>query len=345
MAEIDCQYLEKIASDDNAKPELVSSAYVEWLCSILYPQNSSLWQHLQIKYDYNPTTTIIVIIEQASQLSFQGIDAMSRIVRCLLDRSRTIRDVTDKIGTVIDTVFRIVDHCHLSSHEPSNAENDASSPRQLLLTKAYNFFQSVDNTLQTSIKKQLATLSHEICDTMISRLATLLHRIATASEELTARILEEGLGVAQEFPLGAAPVIVEEAWKFQVSRKCFLEGRMEIRIQGVESMQTELVQIHRRYIHPFPSGQWHPVVSFLCDFIVDNKLIDYLVGVESHPRLIRLTGNIVGFLVVCHRYTEAESDKIWNTVRESQDRVLLAPFCKCYRASSTFPTIRCFYIW
>ncbi|KAI4089364.1 MAG: hypothetical protein LQ344_005446 [Seirophora lacunosa] len=234
-------------------------------------------------------------------------------------QAQSVSGIAEKTVIIFDIIHRIVDHYHLVRRDFSAAEGDAPLSRQHLLLRLYSFFQAVDSILQKFITKQVAALSHDLCEIIVCQLAILLQKITAASDDLTSRVLNEDLGLIQNFSTHSAPVIAEEAWKFRVFRKCFLEGRMEIRIQGVESMQHALVQIHRKYIQGTSTARQHPIVSFLCDFIVNNKLIDYLVGVESHPRLIRLTGNIVGFLVVSQRYTEAESDRIWETVIKSQD--------------------------
>ncbi|KAL8927422.1 MAG: hypothetical protein Q9172_001353 [Xanthocarpia lactea] len=321
MVEIDCHTLENVSTDEHAKQELVSFGYLEWLASILTSDEnqSLLWRHLRHVYNYNAATTISIIAEEVCRSSYDGMAVLSRLLRCMLSRARTIPDFIAKIESIFEVVIRMVDHYHLLRHNISDADVDASSLRQSTLTAVYDFFQATDAILQTFISKQVAALTHDICHTMLCHLSALLRKIATAGDDLAIRTLKEKLGLARSISVEASPVILEESWKFQVFRKCFLEGRMEIRIQGVESMQRELVEIHRRYIQDFPMTQWNPVVLFLSDFITENKLIDYLVGVESHPRLIRLTGNIVGFLIVTYRYTEAESDKIWETVKTSRD--------------------------
>ncbi|KAL8728289.1 MAG: hypothetical protein Q9166_005496 [cf. Caloplaca sp. 2 TL-2023] len=321
MVEIDCHTLENVPIDDNAKQELVSFGYLEWLASILSSNEgqSSLWKHLRHMCDYDSSTAISAIAEAICQPSFNGMALLSQLMQHILTRARSIPDVIDKVGTGCNIVIRVVDYHQALRLRASEAENDASSSRQMSLSAAYDFFQDMDAILQTFISKQVAALSHDICYTMIRHLSVLLRRITTASEDLTTRVLREKLGLVEESSTAAACVIAEEAWKFQLFRKCFLEGRMEIRIQGLESMQRELLDIHRSFIQSVHITQWNPVVAFLSNFIVENKLVDYLVGVESHPRLIRLTGNIVGFLVVTNRYTEAESDRIWDTVQKSQD--------------------------
>ncbi|KAL8873459.1 MAG: hypothetical protein Q9174_001071, partial [Haloplaca sp. 1 TL-2023] len=325
IAEIESQYLDNFANDDSTKPELLSPSYFEWLFTTLRHQDSAMWQHVQSRYNYDPTRTRTRIVELAWRRSSQSINAMTQVVDCLLTRARNVRDVNEKVARIICVVFMITDPVFQSPHRITDAQLSAPISRDVMLTRAFEFFQNVDGTLQSFIKKQVATFSHEVCDMIIHRLADLLYRITTECDALATKMLNEGLNVTQSFPVEAVPAIIERAWKFQIWRKCFLEGRMEIRIYGVESMQNELLGVHSSYIkskeHSLEAreGSWHPVVPFLCEFILENKLIDYLVGVESHPRLIRASANIVGFLVVCHRYTEAESNKIWNTVRESQD--------------------------
>lgn len=319
MVEIDCQTMERRANDDNTKPELVSFGYLEWLHLNLSTGKSALWKNLHTIYNYNATPTISVMLEEVCRPSFDGTDLLLQLLRNILQRARSVPDVTEKIVIIFETLYQTADHYHLVRREISEAESNAPLSQQDLLTRLYAFFQAGNMILQTFITKQVAALSHDLCETIVSHLAFLLQKITMASEDLTTRLLNEDFGLSQTFSTTAAPVIAEEAWKFHVFRKCILEGRMEIRIQGVESMQTALVQIHRRFIQSSSMTRQHPVVSFLCDFIVNNKLIEYLVGVESHPRLIRLTGNIVGFLVVSHRYTEVESDRIWDTVIKSQD--------------------------
>lgn len=319
MVEVDCQNLEKPAADDNSKPEFMSFGYLDWLKLTLSSGKSALWRNLQTMYNYNAAPAISLILQEICRPSFDGTELLLRLLRNILHRARSVPYIIERINTVFEILYRTADHDHPYRRTLSDLEGRAPLSRQDLLTKLYAFFHAGNIILQDLITKQVPALSHELCGTMVCHLAALLQRVTSTSEDLTARVLNEDLALTQTFPTAAASVIAEEAWKFQVFRKCFLEGRMEIRIQGVESMQAELLQVHRRFLQSPSTTRQHPVVSFLCDFIIDNKLIDYLVGVESHPRLIRLTGNIVGFLVVNQRYTDAESDRIWDTVIKSQD--------------------------
>ncbi|KAL8882405.1 MAG: hypothetical protein Q9198_000590 [Flavoplaca austrocitrina] len=318
MVERDCQTIE---TDEYQKQDLVSFGYLEWLASILTSNESQspIWRHLQHMHGCNAATAIPIIEEEVYRSSFNGMALLSQLLRCKLSRARDIPNFAFRVESIIEIVIQMIDLYRIRHHDVPEAEFDALSGEPTALTAAYDFFQAMDAILQHSISKQVPALTHDICQSMLCHLSTLLQKIATTADDLIIGKLKEKLELTQKMSGEATSVIVEESWRFQMFRKCFLEGRMEIRIQGVESMQRGLVDIHRRYIQDVPITQWHPIVLFLSDFIINNKLIDYLIGVESHPRLIRLAGNIIGFLIVTHRYTEAESDKIWDTVKTSRD--------------------------
>ena len=62
-----------------------------------------------------------------------------------------------------------------------------------------------------------------------------------------------------------------------------------------------------------------PLLLYFADFVLQNKLIDYIVGIGSHPEIINESHNIVGFLIVTKTYKTLQTDKIWQTVMSSQD--------------------------
>ena len=183
----------------------------------------------------------------------------------------------------------------------------------------YQFFSVIDTQFQTLISKQVSALSIETSQGLVNVMSTLLQNIAYSNEQLTGKIIHEELGLIQDFDRHDGALFVELAWKFGLLKKCILEGRMEIRVQGVDTMQLELVQVFQKYVQTREDRANHPTAQYLSDFMLDNKLVDYFVGVESHPQLMSRCANIVGFLVVTGRYTETQSDVIWKGVVTSPD--------------------------
>jgi ubiquitin carboxyl-terminal hydrolase 34 len=120
------------------------------------------------------------------------------------------------------------------------------------------------------------------------------------------------------------PALVANAWKFKILRRYLTKGKMDLRVMSIAVMDISLVEIWKQYNEVEATGK-HPVMRYLADFLLDGKVVDYLVSVDSHPQLIARSGNIVGFLIVTQRWTDSQADAIWNTVATNPDpRVVTA---------------------
>lgn len=319
MAQIDSQTLHECAADTNVTSDLVSHRYLTTLTAIISPTGSNIWKALYDFCHFNSRPMVTAIIVRFAGRPETGVKCVSEIVKGLLDRLQSTPSLTQRLWAPLTVVNRILHH-HNSLLEINN-EMSNSSPQTLhnVPFEAYDLFQAVDATLQSFVSKQVSALSLDTCQNLVQQLSGLLISIAVADEDLNALRLRERLGLGQVFDNNLGPAIVELAWKFQLLKKCILEGRMEIRVQGVETMQLELVAVYNKYVQRNNPHKDHPVAQYLSDFMLANKLVEYFVGVESHPQLISRCGNIIGFLVITSRYSEAESDAIWKAVTTSPD--------------------------
>ena len=319
MAQIDCQTLESFADDPKAVPDLTANRYLTALSHLVASIGSILWKSLYDTYRYDYMSTITAIILRFVHKPSNGISSLSHIVKGLLDRSQAIPSMTQRLWSPLKIMIHVVQHYNLLRESDDEGFNRLAYALRQVPAEAYDLFKVVDTTLQTFVSKQVPALSLETSQCFVNHLSPLLIGIAHADEQLSNLILREKLHVVQDFSEVDSTVVVELAWKFQLLKKCIMEGRMEIRVQGVETMQAELVAAYQKYIQPSKLGSAHPVAQYLSDFLLANKLIEYFVGVESHPQLIGRCPNIVGFLVITNRYTEATSDAIWKAVASSQD--------------------------
>lgn len=57
----------------------------------------------------------------------------------------------------------------------------------------------------------------------------------------------------------------------------------------------------------------------MVDFLLKNKVVQYLLGPDSHLELIRRSASIVGFLVVTDTITEDLLDSLWQPVVDNKD--------------------------
>jgi ubiquitin carboxyl-terminal hydrolase 34 len=103
------------------------------------------------------------------------------------------------------------------------------------------------------------------------------------------------------------PALAAHAWKFKVLRKYIVRGNMGMRVMSIATMDTALVDLWRELSTVDPSCK-HPVIQYLADFLLKGQVVDYIVSVDSHPQLISRSGNIAGFLVIAHRWSDGQAD-------------------------------------
>ena len=177
-----------------------------------------------------------------------------------------------------------------------------------------------DNAIQHAITKQLAWLNLETAKAVIDTLNPMVSAIGEEIPQIGQDIISSaGVGFADS-DLTDLPATMQYAWKFKILRKFITNGRMELRVYGLECMSTDLITVHRLHIDGQPyTPMSHPLVRYLTKFIKENQLVEYIVGVDSHPQLIHRGYNVVGFLCVSKTYTEADTDVIWKTIVDSQD--------------------------
>ncbi|KAF2751197.1 hypothetical protein M011DRAFT_104769 [Sporormia fimetaria CBS 119925] len=122
--------------------------------------------------------------------------------------------------------------------------------------------------------------------------------------------------------------LISLAWRFRILKKYVEKGRMETRVMAVTAMCDALVDTWRTY-NQSPGGlKEHPIGRFLADFLIEQRVFDYLVSVDAHPNIISRGGHIVGFLVVCGRYGKSHTDAIWRFLSDSQDPWVVAAIVK-----------------
>lgn len=210
------------------------------------------------------------------------------------------------------------------------SNSDASIDRTKFSKTALQVFRTYDKDLQVPGKILDVTFNRDI----VLSCAKLLHCLASIHEQtghqLADAFLEpQNLGsssgtdeetgpMASLYDPAHLPALVSHAWKFKLLKKYILKGRMELRVLCIGTMDSELVEIWKEY-NTSDLGTNHPVMQYLAEFLLNEKVIEYIIGVDSHPQLIQRSGNVVGFLVVTHRYTERQTDAIWETVATSPD--------------------------
>jgi len=228
-----------------------------------------------------------------------------------------------------DLVFRQAAFAHLDSIRDAAAD---------IVMKA-------DAVLQQAIVKQFTWLNIDTGSKLVDQINSLMMTIAVEVPRIGQDIISSaGVGFV-DADLTDLPSTMQQAWKFKTLRKFVTSGRMELRVYGIEAMSTDLVGVWNEYINGKVDGTRHALVQFLVKFIQQTQLINYIIGVDSHPQLIQRSANIVGFLCVAGVYTDRDTDTIWRTVLESQDpRTVSEVFLLLQRTFQTYDLPALYYL-
>jgi len=313
MVSIDRQTLREPIEDPTETPDLISEKYLHVFLSLI-SYKANFWGNLVniTSYDYN--STVLEMITRFALPQLDGVRCMIDISQEIMDRSQSSHALMPKLFTPIHIIVQVAQHYRLL--EDSDPKKEQLS---FLPSNQYEFFQGLDARLQTFISKQVPSLSIEHCQNLIAYLSELLSMTAHADGGMAQRLLrEKGLPVHGLVPEDW-PRLLFQAWRCDILKKCIIEGRMEIRVQGVESLQRDLLSVYYDFIKDRPPFPQYTIPQYLSDFLVKSKLVQYLMGVDSHLQLIQRCHNIIGFLVVTSRYSEADTDSIWTAIETSQD--------------------------
>ncbi|OCT53191.1 putative ubiquitin C-terminal hydrolase [Cladophialophora carrionii] len=321
LADFDARNLHEVLDESDPRDlksfSFVSSQYLQALVWILSPR-VPFYEYLIRAHSFDRVNFHVLVIGRLGEVSLlRSLSALlTEVCAALPKRLELFRpfhiliQVTKAMMGPMSSMYTSdIDFVPTSFSQLENIRNGAA---EIVL--------QADKAIQHAIGKQLAWLNLETAKGIIDTLNPMISAIGEEIPQIGQDIIStSGVGFADS-DLTDLPLTMQYAWKFKILRKFITNGRMELRVYGVETMSSDLVAVHRVYIdnQPYPPMN-HPVVRYSVKFIKENQLVDYVVGVDSHPQLIHRAYNVVGFLCVSKTYTDADTDVIWKTIVDSQD--------------------------
>ncbi|KAJ5630628.1 uncharacterized protein N7484_010728 [Penicillium longicatenatum] len=317
LLRMDCMTL-RHAIDEPDRQESMAHAYLDPLAWLL---------------QYN---TIPLFRATENAYGAEVVDVLAR-VRAKTIALDVVQELTDYASLIIQNVAKcphwvgaLIPFLHTANSTiDSTLERRQGLPETLsldspsdtpYLTLLYDTIRLISEKFQEWITKKSPWLTSELAEQLLRQIQRCLNMFCLRDSEFIKQLAKD---LSIEIPDNADSKdqlhVITWGWKFQVLKKYIMEGRMELRAHGVETMQSDLITIWKQYVSPEPAGIALPFVQYLVRFIRDNKIVNYLVGVDSHPQLITRSSNIVGFLIVTSSYTNSETDIIWKSVTDSQD--------------------------
>lgn len=334
------------SEQDTQAPDCLSHRYLHTLGWIIACNNNILF--FRALSNTNPEKAHDLLVHLRERTIAPPLDlanALIQLTSAVLDLIPKFPNFTAVLAQVFTLANTIVE-CQVEPQETAGDDSSPdASPDSSVLKVLYDLIWSIDGRYQEWITKKLSWLSSETSVQLLGLLSQSWEAFFYRAPEFVHRMSKDiGVELSAESDMEDQRSIAFWGWKLGVLKKHIMEGRMELRVQGVETMQSDLVNIWSKRISQESAGSTSPLALYLARFIEGNRIVDYLVGVDSHPQMISRASNIIGFLIATSTYTDAITDTIWKTVTDCQDSRIVSEvltmfvktFCMHPSTSPTF---------
>ncbi|KAI9853016.1 MAG: hypothetical protein M1838_002795 [Thelocarpon superellum] len=306
------------------EPDLIAGRYqvvLSWTLMGTASTEVGLWQVLEKEYGFDVDDMISRLVRHLTQSPRNIMPHLPRYTDLVLERiplcHKMFRHTWHAAWIAQRIIAVAIDHIASGQGDGEGDESEAADDAlwRRIPHHIAELGQIIYHRLEEAISSQ-HSLPRELVKEACYHLQTLLFDVAQADRALGRRLLEEKDGPSDEIKNDDLPDLLSRAWKFIVLRKCIVAGRMETRAQGLEIMSDELLDTWQKY---GVKGIGLPPMQYLASFILKHRLVEYLIGVDSHLQLMERSSNVIGFLIVTNKYTTRETDTIWHTVRTSEN--------------------------
>ncbi|KAI9698068.1 MAG: hypothetical protein M1820_007576 [Bogoriella megaspora] len=295
-------------------PVLLTDSYFTLLDCLFSPQfDAPLWRSLPD----NVRAPEFVRCCAQTFLDARGADNLARALGTLLEHLHDFSSLGHnlRLGSAIMCSLGQMQLRFSNTDRPLDTKSDKQPS---LAICAYKTFEAVSAVLYASVEKSDLSLHTTVTRDLASELSLMPPIIARLNAQL-ARKLFANIISQLSVPDLFEPNLLRSAWKMKLAKRLLRKGRMELRIFGIELLSSELLEIYGRYQHNSSAN-----LDFVARLLIDERILDYIVGLDSHPQLISMSGNVVGFLAATHNYTSDHTDLIWATIIGHQDPRVVA---------------------
>ncbi|KAJ5151117.1 uncharacterized protein N7482_010369 [Penicillium canariense] len=344
MIRMECLVLRHLVDEpETVTEESICKEYLQPLALVLLPAQipTPLYRALEKLYPADATNLVIQI--RAATLA-PPID----IARTLTEWTSLILKLIPRYPHQTGSLYHIMliantlADCQLERSQDMDDDDtsDSSITETPSIRSLYEMVRLIDDMYQEWITKKSPWATSDLSEQLLRAISHHYKHQCVRNPEFVNELSNDlSISLPEDASLAEQALVIFWTWKFGVLKKHIMEGRMELRVHGVEAMQSDLVHVWRSSISSNSGGVNLPYVQQLVQFIQDNQIVDYLVGVDSHPQLISRSSNIVGFLIVTNTYTDSVTDVIWKTVTESQDgRIVSEVLSMLVRTFGMHPT-------
>ncbi|KAJ5770638.1 uncharacterized protein N7511_002689 [Penicillium nucicola] len=338
---IDTQSLSLIQADEDLEGvPITSRRYLAGFPWLLHVSNLPLYRTMDAQCRIDMHQFLLSVKDDIAQPPFNASRQLldyAAIVLSLVPTQPTLVQHLPQIMMCINTLLGVDLDQTWTGVSDSTADSASASPG---LQDFFNTTRALATQHEKYVTKKSPLATSDVSDNLIRSVFRAYNFICSADDQFVDQLSKNlGLEFPADLPEPHRVMAVTWAWKFDAMKKHLMEGRMELRVHGVETMQSDLVSIWTQNTTATSSDSAIVLMRYLVKLLRDHKILDYLVGIDSHPQLLARTSNIFGFLIMTDTYTDADSDMIWKTITESQDDRTVSEVIKML--SRTLPIHSC----
>ena len=302
-----------------AIPELLSQPYLSAVATTLATYKVPLYELLHIQG--------LNVGEFVFSISMRLVDGPCNIIQRLYILVENIAGELQKkpgLGLVFLDCLRLVHHVVKSAHEFHTTRTEGSTSERLtailaeIYRQSFEFYRFYEAVVMTSITKQWAWLTIERSYEIYGLLGNTLFSLASHDPEIATYALEDDVEDESEISLEDLAEIALHHWRFTHCWKAVTSGRMELRVQGMDLLQSDFVSVYQNYIR-YRDLTDHPLIQHIVRCIRTNQVLPYLVSAATHSQVIVRSNNVIAFLAVSKTLTSDDIDLLWDFIIENRD--------------------------
>jgi ubiquitin carboxyl-terminal hydrolase 34 len=278
-------------------------------------ETSHIGRNLDTHYHWNWDETC-VLMTNSFQNEGGSLPNLTKLVEGQLKLMSQVPKIIDKLVEPCRLAVKIVaDAAKVLEQSPH--EEWIQNARQQI-SQGYEFFDVMAVGLESIIEKHVTYLAPDAAHCYLSFLSAILRSALVADSEATQELSGRYSQEHSEIPLKMLPRVISTEWRFTILKKLITSAQMQLRVVGVTTMCTDLLSLYSTYKDGNEPPR-SPILFHFAQFVLENKLVEYIVGIGSHPEIINESNNILGFLIATRTYPSELTDLIWQTVMNSQD--------------------------
>jgi ubiquitin carboxyl-terminal hydrolase 34 len=304
-------------NESAAEPTLASRGYLHAFGFLLRKEEAPhIGRNLETHYRWNWSDDVSMLT--TTFLTAGGtLPILTRLVQGQLALISRFPRLIDNLTEPCRIINRAVSDAANVLNDPEGSHRQYIETSEQIVDLGYNFYKIMSAGLIPIIEKHVTFLSADAALAHILGLTNILYYSLAFNGCPAHELLESHRMRHPALPEVYSAVVISNEWKFEVLKKLIVSGQMQLRVIGVTNMCTDLLNMFTKNKKDDPTS--HPVLLHFANFILQNKLVDYIVGIGSHPEIIVESFNIVGFLIATKTYTNRQTNTIWQTVMTSQD--------------------------